>query len=194
MAGAHRARHKLQAVGKQLFTLSRRKRAAALPDHVQDRQRARRAAPEDRKSGAVGREAKSSRWPKPPPPRANSCLPAVACSTSSRPARSSPAACSGVGSGTQGIWWPAGHSFPPVVDERTATGARGRLFAALVSIVTRVHGLQHVERFLATDFADHNAVRPHTGCSPASSRCRTAPFPSRLGGRVSRRATCGCLS
>ncbi len=28
----------------------------------------------------------------------------------------------------------------------------------------------------------------------SSSRCRTAPWPSRLGGRVSSRATCGCFS
>src|SRR5579885_917511 len=62
------------------------------------------------------------------------------------------------------------------------------------AVMTRIHGLQHVQRLFA-------ATSPTTMRSGrirrlliSSSRWRTAPCPSKLGGRVSRRATCGCFN
>ena len=54
--------------------------------------------------------------------------------------------------------WPCRHDFQPADGVARRVGVdRGER-----AVVTRVHGLQHVERFLAADFADDDAVGPHT--------------------------------
>ena len=72
-----------------------------------------------------------------------------------------------------------------------AVGVDGRQAA----VVAGVHGLQHVERLVAADLADDDAVRPHAQrVDRRAARCRTAPLPSMFGGRVSSRTTCRCCS
>ena len=50
------------------------------------------------------------------------------------------------------------------ITSRREIASRGRVGVdrGQRSVVTRVHGLQHVQRFLAADFADHDAVGTHT--------------------------------
>ena len=57
-------------------------------------------------------------------------------------------------------------------------------------VVARVHRLQHVQRFLAADLADDDAVGAHTRELITSCRCRIAPCPRRwaAASRAGRRA------
>ena len=57
------------------------------------------------------------------------------------------------------------------------------------SVMARVHRLEHVERFLATDLADDDDAIGTQGVDDQLP-LRTAPLPSTFGGRVSSRATC----
>ena len=60
--------------------------------------------------------------------------------------------------------------------------------------MTRVHRLQHVERFFTAYFTDDDAVRTHAQTVDQQLLCRTAPLPSTFGGLVSRRTTFSCGS
>src|SRR5476649_791310 len=57
-----------------------------------------------------------------------------------------------------------------------------------------VHGLQQVECFGSADFADDDAFWPHTQTVTHQVAHGDGASPSRLGGRDSRRTTCGCCS
>src|SRR6516165_11699062 len=57
-----------------------------------------------------------------------------------------------------------------------------------------VHGLEHVECFLAAAFADQNAVGRMRRAFLTSSRWRISPLPSVFAGRVSIRQMCGNCS
>ena len=59
------------------------------------------------------------------------------------------------------------------------------------AVVAGVHGLQHVQRLFAADFADDDAVGPHAqGVAHQVAAGVTAPLPSMFAGRVSSRTTC----
>jgi len=58
--------------------------------------------------------------------------------------------------------------------------------------VAGIHGLQHVERFLAAHLAHDDAVRPHAQRVDDQLPDADGAVPSMLGGRVSMRATWVC--
>jgi len=62
----------------------------------------------------------------------------------------------------------------------TASASRGRVgvHRGQRTLVTRVHRLQHVKSFLATDLANHNPSGRIRRLLMTSCRCRTAPLPS----------------
>jgi hypothetical protein len=62
---------------------------------------------------------------------------------------------------------------------REGVARRVRVDGGQRSVVTRVHGLQHVERFLAADLAHHNAIGPHAQRVARMAR-RTSFLPSIL--------------
>ena len=83
------------------------------------------------------------------------------------------------------------HRLQPIERVPRAVGVNRRQAA----VVARVHRLQHVERFFPADLADDDAVRPHAqGVDAPAVAGVTAPWPSMLGGRVSRRTTWRCCS
>ena len=81
---------------------------------------------------------------------------------------------------------------------RGGTARRAALLAWIgrqAAVVAGVHRLQHVERFLAADLADDDAIGPHTqGVDRPARAARTAPLPSMFAGRVSSRTTWRCRS
>ena len=62
------------------------------------------------------------------------------------------------------------------------------------AFVAGVHGLEHVERLAPRTSPMMMRSGRIRKLLRTRSRCLTSPMPSRFGGRVSRRTTCGCCS
>ena len=79
-------------------------------------------------------------------------------------------------------------------EARTASRGRVGVNRGQRAVVTGVHGLQHVERFFAADFADHDAVGAHTQAVDQQFALPHRAVAFQFGGRVSSRTTCGCFN
>jgi len=60
--------------------------------------------------------------------------------------------------------------------------------------MTSVHGLEHIQYFRSTNFADDDSVGRILKLFLTRSRWVTSPLPSIFAGLVSNLTTCGCLS
>src|SRR5208337_3524810 len=78
----------------------------------------------------------------------------------------------------------------------TSEGVAGRIgvYGGERTLVTGVHGLEHVKGFLAAHLADHDAIGAHTQAVDDELTHADGALAFDVGRRVSRRTTCSCLS